>query len=145
MKTTVHPSELSSLVERLNLEIHEHFINTLSATAGPAYAVSWTKVCEEVRLEIRTDTKLVKILPIVIPVQIVDGFSISLPLSGARLEVVGAWRIDTDSPWLCNQCFGDAGRLMLVFPSYEPEHIKSGSIALAAAIGKYLDAQITVC
>lgn len=56
MKTTVHPSELSSLVERLNLEIHEHVINTLSATAGPAYAVSWTKVCEEVRLEICTDT-----------------------------------------------------------------------------------------
>lgn len=145
MKTTLHPSDLLSLVTQLNFEIQEHIIDSMAATAGPAYTVCWNKVGDEDRLEIRSDTKMVEILSIVVPVQIIDSTSHSIPLSGAKLEVAGAWRVGNDSPWLRNHCFGDNGTLVLALPSFEPEHIKAAATTLAETIGNYLDTQLETC
>ena len=66
-------------------------------------------------------------------------------LSGARLEVVGGWRIDSDHLWLRNHCFGEAGSLVLALPSFEPEQIKAAAVTMAASIGRYLDTQLEYC
>jgi hypothetical protein len=145
MKILLHPSELSSLVTRLNFEIQEQIIESITATVGPACVAGWKKVGEEDRLEIRSETKMVEILSVVVPVSVIDSTNYSIPLSGARLEVAGAWRLDSEQPWLRNHCFGDAGTLVLALPSFEPEHIKAAATTLAATIGKYLDAQLETC
>lgn len=145
MKIPLHPSQLSSLVTRLNFEIQENLIDSITATVGSAVVICRSKVGEEEHLEIRSNTKMVELLSVVVPVQIIDSMSHSVPLSGARLEVVGAWRVDSDQPWLRNHCFGDAGTLVLALPSFEPEHIKAAAITLAETIGKYLDAQLETC
>jgi hypothetical protein len=145
MKIPLHRSELSSLVTRLNFEIQEQIISSIAASAGLAYVAAWNKVGEEDRLEIRSDTKMVEIRSIVLPLNFIDAANCSIPLSGARLEVVGAWRIDSDHFWLRNHCFGDAGTLVLTLPSFEPEHIKSAATMLAETISKYLDAHLETC
>jgi len=145
MKIPLHPSELSSLVTRLNSEIQEQIIASITETAGMACVAGWNDVGEEARLEIRSDTKMVEIRSIVVPVNIIDSAIHSIQLSGARLEVVGAWRIDSDHFWLRNHCFGDAGTLVFKFPSFEPEHVKTAATMIAETISKYLDAHVETC
>jgi hypothetical protein len=145
MQIAINPSELSSLVTRLNFEIQEQIIDSISATAGPAYVFGWSSPGEEARMEIRCDTKMVEVRSVVVPVNIVDRTSHSISLSGARLEVVGAWRIDGEQHWLRNHCFGDAGTLVLSLPSFDPDHIKLAATTLAETIGKYLDTQLETC
>lgn len=145
MNVQLHPSQLSSLVTRLNFEIQEQLIDSINAIAGPAVVIGWRKIGDEDRLEIRSETKMVELLSIVVPVKIIDSMSHSVPLSGARLEVVGAWRVDSEAPWLRNHCFGDSGTLVLTLPSFDPEHIKCTATTLAATISKYLDTQLETC
>ena len=145
MNATLHPSELLSIVSRLNVEIQDQIIASISATPGQAFVAGWKKVGDEGRLEIRSDTKMVEILSVVVPADAIDSTNLSIPLSGARLEVVGAWRIDGDGPWLRNLCFGDAGTHVLALPSFEPEHIKAAATMLAETISMYLEAQLETC
>lgn len=145
MNTTIRASELSSLVRRLNFEIQEQIIDTIGATAGPAHVVGWSKVVDGECLEICSDTKMVEVRSIVVPFHIVETGHCSIPLSGARLEVVGAWRVDSGAPWLRNHCFGNAGTLDFSLPSFEPEHIKAAATTLAETIGKYLDTELETC
>lgn len=88
---------------------------------------------------------MVEVRSIVVPFNVVDAATLSISLSGARLEIVGAWRIDSDHCWLRNHCFGEAGTLVLVLPSFEPEHIKAAAVTLAVSIGNYLDTQLETC
>jgi hypothetical protein len=145
MKIPLHTSELLNLVTRLNFEIQEQIIDSINATAGPAYVIAWNQFGDESRMEVRSDTKMVELLSIVVPTNIIDMASQWIPLSGARLEVVGAWRVDSEQPWMRNYCFGDAGTLVLTLPSFDPEHIKAAAITLAETISKYLDAQLELC
>jgi len=145
MNTTLHPSELSSLITRVNGEIHEQIIESLGASVGPVYVIGWNRAGEENRLDICCDTKMVEVRSVVVPCDVIDATNFSIPLSGAHLEVVGAWRIDGDHVWLRNHCFGDAGTLVLTLPSFEPEHIKAAAVTLAAQISNYLDAQLETC
>jgi len=145
MNTTLQPSELSSLITRLNHEIQEQIIESLGAATGPIYVIGWNQPGEEDRLEIHCDTKMVEVRSIVVPVNVIDATTLSISLGGARLEVVGAWRIDSDHLWLRNHCFGEAGTLVLALPSFEPEHIKAAAGTLAAQIGEYLDTQLETC
>lgn len=117
----------------------------MTKTTGPAYVFGWNKSGEEDCLEIHCDTKMVEVRSIVVPVNIIDSMSLAIPLSGYRLETVGAWRIDREQPWLRNHCFGDAGTLVLSLPSFEPEHINIAAAMLAQTISKYLDAQLETC
>jgi len=145
MNTMLNPSELSSLISRLNFEIQEQIINSVAATVGPDCVIGWNKTGDEDSLEICCDTKMVEVRSIVVPVNLVDGATLSIPLSGARLEVVGAWRIDSDHFWLRNHCFGESGTLVLALASFEPEHIKAAATTLAQKIGEYLAAQLESC
>lgn len=145
MNTTLRASELSSLVRRLNFELQEQIVEIVGASTGPAYVAGWHKDGGEECLEIRSDTKMVEIRAVVIPVQYIDSMHYSIPLSGARVEVVGAWRVDSDQPWLRNHCFGHEGTLIFSMASFEPEHIKATAGTLAETIGKYLDTQLETC
>lgn len=145
MKTTLHAFELSSLVRRLNFEIQEHIIDSVGASAGPAHVVGWNKIGESECLEICSETKMIEVRSIVVPAHIIDSAHYSIPLSGARLEVVGAWRVDSDRPWMRNHCFGHEGTLDFSLPSFEPEHIKAAATTLAEKIGAYLDTQLETC
>lgn len=145
MNTTLHPSELSSLISRLNFEIQEQIINCVAATVGPDCVIAWNKTGDEDSLEIRCDTKMAEIHSVVVPVNVIDSSTLSIPLSGARLEVVGAWRIDSDHLWLRNHCFGDSGTLVLALASFEPEHIKVAATTLAQTISQYLATQLETC
>lgn len=145
MNTTLHPSELSRLITRVNDEIHEQIIESLGNSIGPVYMIGWNRTGDEDHLEICCDTKMVEVRSIVVPVNVIDAATLSIPLSGARLEVVGAWRIDSDHLWLRNHCFGEAGTLTLTLPSFEPDHIKSAATLLAETISMYLDAQLETC
>jgi hypothetical protein len=145
MKVALHPSELLSLVTRLNFEIQEHIIDSINATAGPAYVIGWSYVGEERRLEVRSATKMVEIPSVVVPTKIADMTSHWIALSGARLEVVGAWRVDSEQRWMRNHCFGDAGTLVLALPSFDAEDIKAAAITLAETISEYLDAHLELC
>lgn len=145
MNTKLHPSELSKLITRLNGEIHDHIIEGLSTLIGPGYLIRWDRTNEEDHLEISCDTKKVEVRSIVVPIDVIDAKTISISLSGARLEVIGAWRIDSDHLWLRNHCFGDAGTLVLTLPSFDPEYVKSAAFILAAHIGNYLDTEIETC
>lgn len=145
MNTTLQPFELSSLIARLNFEIQEQIINCMAATVGPDCVIGWNKAGDEDTLEICCDTKMIEVRSIVVPVNVVDSSAISIPLSGARLEVVGAWRIDSDHLWLRNHCFGDSGTLVLALASFEPEHIKAAATTLAQKISEYLAAQLEPC
>jgi len=145
MYTTLHTSELSSLVTRLNGELHEQIIESLGTSVGPIYVIGWNKAGDDDHLEISCDTKMVEVRSIVVPVNIVDATTLSIHLSGARLEVVGGWRIDSDHLWLRNHCFGEAGTLVLALPSFEPEQIKAAAVTMAASISRYLDTQLEYC
>jgi hypothetical protein len=145
MKIPIHHSELSSLVARLNFEIQEQIIESMTKTTGPAYVFSWNKFGEEDCLEICCDTKMVEVRSIVVPVDIIDSMTLAIPLSGSRLEAVGAWRVDRDQPWLRNHCFGDAGTLVLSLRCFEPEHINTAASMLAETISKYLDVLLETC
>jgi hypothetical protein len=145
MNTTLQPFELSRLIARLNFEIQEQIINCVAATVGPDCVISWNKTGNEDSLEIRCDTKMIEVRSIVVPVDVVDSSTLSVALSGARLEVVGAWRIDSDHLWLRNHCFGDSGTLVLALASFEPEHIKAAATTLAQTISGYLAAQLEPC
>jgi len=145
MKTTIRAAELSSLVKRLNHEIQDQIINTFGASPGLDHVISWSMVGDDERLEILGITKMVEIRSVVIPANLVDNVHYSISLSGARLEVVGGWRLVDTEPWRLNLAFGDAGSLIQVLPSYEPDCIKSAAVALAEAISKYLDAELETC
>jgi hypothetical protein len=145
MYTTLHPSELAMLVTRLNDEIQEQIIDSLRDLVGHFYVIGWNRTGAEDHLEIRCDTKMVEVRSIVIPVNVIDAHTLSIHLSGARLQVVGGWRIDSDHLWLRNHCFGEAGTLMLTLPSFEPEQIKAAAVTMAASISKYLDTQLEYC
>jgi hypothetical protein len=145
MNTTLYPSELSNLITRINNEIHEQIIERLSTSAGPNYLIGWNRAGEDDRLEIRCETKMVEVRSIVVPFNVIDATTLSIPLSGARLEVVGAWRIDSDHLWLRNHCFGEAGTLVLTLPGFDPEHSNAAAVVLAAQIGRYLDTQLETC
>lgn len=145
MYTTLHPSELAMLVTRLNDEVHEQIIDSLRDLVGHFYVIGWNRTGEEDHLEIRRDTKMVEVRSIVIPVNVINAHTLSIHLSGARLQVVGGWRIDSDHLWLRNHCFGEAGTLVLTLPSFEPEQIKAAAVTMAASISKYLDTQLEYC
>lgn len=145
MNTTLYPSELSMLITRVNGEIHEQIIDSLGASVGPNYVIGWNKAGDEDHLQIRCDTKMVEVRSIVVPFDVIDATTLSIPLSGARLEVAGAWRVDSDHLWLRNDCFGDAGTLVLTLPGFDPEHINAAAVTLAALIGNYLDTQLETC
>lgn len=145
MKVQLHPSQLLSLVTQLNLEIQDQIIAILNESIGPAYVASWSMENGEDRMEICCDTKMVEVRSIVIPVDVIDSMSHAIPLSGARVEVVGAWRIDSDHLWLRNHSFGEAGTLVLALPSFEPDHIKAAASTLAEQIVAYLDNQLETC
>ena len=145
MHTTLRASELSSLVRRLNFELQEQIIAIVGTSTGPAYVAGWNKVGASECLEIRSDTKMVEVRSVVIPVQHINSTHYSIPLSGARLEVVGAWRVDSDQPWLRNHCFGHEGTLVFSLASFEPEHINAAATTLADTISKYLDTQLETC
>lgn len=145
MNIPLHPSELTSLVTRINFEIQEQIVDAIAATSGPPNVASWKTVNGEERLEICCETKMIEVRSVVIPVTVIDSNIHAIPLSGARLEIMGAWRIDADHLWLRNHCFGDAGTLVLALASFEPEHIKAAAITLAHTISKYLDVQLETC
>jgi hypothetical protein len=145
MKTTLHPSQLAMLVTRLNDEIHEQIIDSLRDLVGHFYVIGWNRTGAEDHLEIRCDTKMVEVRSIVIHVNVIDAHTLSIHLSGARLQVVGGWRIDSDHLWLRNHCFGEAGTLVLTLPSFELEQIKAAAVTMAASISKYLDTQLEYC
>jgi hypothetical protein len=86
MNTKLHPSELSKLITRLNDEMHEHIIESLGALVGPSYVIGWDRASGDNHLEISCDTKKVEVRSIVVPINVIDATTISIPLSGARLE-----------------------------------------------------------
>lgn len=145
MYTTLHPSEFSRLVTRLNGEIHDQIIECLATSDGPSYVIGWNRAGDDGHLEIRCDTKMVEVRSIAVPIEVVDATTLSIHLSSARLEVVGGWRIDSDHVWLRNHCFGEAGTLVLALPSFEPDQIKAAAVTMAASIGSYLDTQLEYC
>lgn len=145
MNTTLHPSELLSLVTRLNFEIQEQIIECLTGTAGLDCVVGWDKVGEEDRMEIRTDTRMVAVLSVVIPANVIDSTCHSIPLSGARIELVAGWRMFSGRRYIRDSLFGDAGTLVLALPSFEPEHIEAAATTLAGTISEYLGVQLETC
>lgn len=145
MNTTLYPAELSNLITRVNDEIHEQIIDSLGASVGPNYVIGWNRAGDEDHLEIRCDTKMVEVRSIVVPFDVIDATTLSISLSGARLEVVGAMRVDSNHPWLRNDCFGDAGTLVLTLPGFDPEHSNAAAVVLAAHISKYLDIHLETC
>lgn len=144
MEVVIQPVQLSSLVAQLNFEIQEQIIQTL-VIADPDCVIAWNDAGEEARLDIRSDTKMVEVRSIVVPVNVIDGTLHSISLSGARFELVGAWRGDHEQPWLRNHCFGEAGTLVFSLASFEPDHIKLTATTVADTISKYLEAQLETC
>jgi hypothetical protein len=145
MKTTIHASELSSLVKRLNFEIQNEIINAFGASPGLDHVISWSMVGDDECLEIRGAAKMVEIRSIVVPADFVDCSHYSISLSGARVEVAGKWSMFSGRHWLCDTSFGETGTLVLTLPSLEPEDVQKVATALAEEIGKYLDAEIEIC
>jgi hypothetical protein len=145
MNTTLYPAELSNLITRVNDEIHEQIIDSLGASVGPNYVIGWNRAGDEDHLEIRCDTKMVEVRSIVVPFDVIDATTLSISLSGARLEVVGTMRVDSNHPWLRDHCFGEAGTLVLTLPGFDPEHSNAAAVVLAAQISKYLDIHLETC
>lgn len=145
MEIMIHPSDLTNLVKRLNFEVQEQIIASISETVGPPYVLTWNKPGQEDRFEIACATKKIEVLSVVVPVLRIDENRRSIPLSGAQVEARAAWRLDPNAPWLRNEVFGESGSLVMSLPSFEPEHIKAAAETLAETIGKYLDAQVETC
>lgn len=145
MEIMIQPSDLTNLVKRLNFEVQEQIIASISETVGPPYVLIWNQPGQEDRFEIVCATKKIEVLSVVVPVLRIDENRRSIPLSGAQVEARAAWRLDPNGPWLRNEVFGEAGSLVMSLPSFEPEHIKTAAATLAETIGKYLDVQLETC
>lgn len=145
MNTTLHPSELLSLVTRLNLEIQEQIIQCMTAITDLDCVIGWETVGEEDRMEIRTPSRMVAVLSVVIPANVIDSTCHSIPLSGARIELVAGWSMFSGRRYIRDRLFGDAGTLVLALPSFEPEHVKAAATTLAGTISEYLGVQLETC
>lgn len=144
MEVLMQPLQLASLVAQLNFELQEHIIHCLAA-ANADCIIGWGQRDEDPRLEVRSETKMIEIRSVVLPVAIKPGRERSLALTGARFELIGARRLHPDDHWIRTHEFGDAGTLVFTLASLDPEHVKQAAATVADTIVNYLDTQLETC